>query len=419
MPRPSQSPIAPSADLLTKPGDALRIAYFVQNPLSARDADRFGILRLAERGAKVVVLDVSAVTFPKIKFGPVQPPARPDFDCHAVESFPALRSLWGRLGPFDLAIALIQAHGISRFNWRIFRMLGRSRTPYLVLSCFHHPGWDTGWMQRRFGERLKYALSHFHEIDPVNSLVARIPPRWLGIEPARFVVHGGAGSVMDNPLVSEATTRIFAHAPDYDHFLRIRHDPPAIENTAVFIDQYSPFHPDLQEYSNQDQLDPDSYFSCLNGLFDRIESELGVPVVIAAHPRADYRATPGIFGGRRIFYGITPDLIARSQLVVAHDSIAVGYAIMFEKPILPIVYRDRYNLNPVASYVYNAFATALGKPYQVLEDWKNIDLSNAFAINTPAYAKYFADFIKTSDPTDGLFWDIVLDSVGASLKPTL
>lgn len=410
LPVSSTAPLAESSH-------PLRVVYFVQNPLSARDADRFGILRLAERGAKIIVLDISAIMFPKIKFGPVELPARAGFDHRVVGSFPALRSLWNHLGLFDLAITLIQAHGISRFNWRIFRMLGRSRTPYLVLSCFHYPGWDTGWMQRRFGERVKYAFTHFHEIDFVNSLVARIPPRWLGIEPARFVVHGGAGSVMDNPLVSETTARVFAHSPDYDHFLRLRRDPPADENTAVFIDQYSPFHPDLQEYNNRGQLDPDSYFACLNGLFGRIEKEFGLSVVVAAHPRADYRSIPGAFGRRRVFYGATPDLIARSRLVVAHDSIAVGYAVMFGKPVLPIVYRDRYALNPVASYVYNAFATALGKPYQVLEDWQTVDLSNAFAINAPAYAKYFTDFIKTPDSPDDLFWDIVLDFVGAALKP--
>lgn len=269
-------------------------------------------------------------------------------------------------------------------------------------------------MRRGVWQRLAYAVRHHHEIDIKNSIISRIPPRWLGIPPARYAVYGGTASQMENPLVTDRTIPVIAHVPDYDQFLRIKKQGIAAEDSAVFIDQYSPFHPDLQEYNNLGRLDPNSYFANLDGLFSRIEKELGLPIVIAAHPRADYRNMSNVFGGRQIFYHATPDCIARSRLVISHDSLAIGYAVMFGKPILPIAYRDRYNLNPVASYVYRAFGKALGKPYQFLEEWRRLDLSSAFEINSDAYAQYMEKFVKIRGSREAYFWDIVFDTVNGA-----
>ena len=65
---------------------------------------------------------------------------------------------------------------------------------------------------------------------------------------------------------------------------------------------------------------------------------MGLPVVIAAHPRAGYAQAgysgPDYFGGRTLVSGQTLPLIFDSALVLTHYSTAVNFAVMARKPLL-------------------------------------------------------------------------------------
>ena len=101
--------------------------------------------------------------------------------------------------------------------------------------------------------------------------------------------------------------------------------------TAVFIDQFIPFHPDLK-FRNVSVLSPDMYFENVNKTLTSIR-ELGYDIKIAKHPKADERVSL-YFPEFEVIANCTSDLISSASLVLAHFSTAVGLAILHEKKIL-------------------------------------------------------------------------------------
>ena len=99
---------------------------------------------------------------------------------------------------------------------------------------------------------------------------------------------------------------------------------------AVFLDQYYPYHPDVKIDGGKPPT-PAFYFESLNRLFNRIEQEIGLEVLIAAHPKAEYNNHE--FGARKLYKYRTAELVRASDLVIAHDSMAVSFAILYKRPI--------------------------------------------------------------------------------------
>lgn len=120
---------------------------------------------------------------------------------------------------------------------------------------------------------------------------------------------------------------------DYDKFLRSdirRGTKPYI----VFLDEYYPFHPDARICDLNNVVDPNRYFDGLDKVFCELESIYKMPVVIAAHPKALKYKERNFFSGRKVVFNSTMELVAKSSLVLAHDSLSIGFAIMYMKPIV-------------------------------------------------------------------------------------
>lgn len=117
--------------------------------------------------------------------------------------------------------------------------------------------------------------------------------------------------------------------------------PPLVKGKyAVFLDNMLPHHPDFARINGR-SLEYDSYFRRLRGLFDHIEQTTGMQVVIAAHPKSDYKDE---FNGRPVIKYKTNELVKDSALVMAHQSNSIYFAVLNNKPLL-LVYSDEF-LNP-------------------------------------------------------------------------
>lgn len=123
----------------------------------------------------------------------------------------------------------------------------------------------------------------------------------------------------------------------------------------VFNDIFLPYHPDLQRINKGSEfIDPTTYFKELNVFFDKVEAQYGMEVIIAAHPKAKYKAE---FGIRKVMYGHTANLIINSRLLITHLSISTDYALFSKKPVLffhtPSLYRSQplqYMINYMKIY---------------------------------------------------------------------
>jgi hypothetical protein len=175
-----------------------------------------------------------------------------------------------------------------------------------------------------------------------------------------------------------------------------------LNNTCVHLDDAPTHHPDSFMYGHP-IVEQDNYFSSMNRLFDKIEKELDLQVIIAAHPRSNYENNQNAFGERTILKGKTLELVAKSSLVVMHESTSVSFAVLFKKPILSVRTRD------MTKNVYN-MADALGIPVIQVDnetELENLALSQYCQPNAN-YEDYLYKHVKSKNiPDNEKLWDIV------------
>lgn len=127
---------------------------------------------------------------------------------------------------------------------------------------------------------------------------------------------------------------------DYELYLKALQKPesPVAGRYIVFLDDYFPYHPDFVSHGVDLLHHVGPYFRDMNVFFSRLERQYGMPVVIAAHPKANY--TSETFGDRMILIGQSIKLVQGATCVIAKASASIGFAIMFHKPLLLITTDD-------------------------------------------------------------------------------
>ncbi len=391
-----------------------KILFLVESPLDDRDIERHGIRFMVERGLEVSVLDVADITFPNSHNDRGNYAAYNDFDIHHVKTKAALRGFDDLARSVDLIITFV---GISHITWRnlpVHKFVSRSKTSTLCQFCNPFPGWE----RYRDGaairiSRIRDILSRLNTIRPIETIFSRIPLTLLGIRPITYMVIGGTLCKNYGKLAGEKTHFIKTHAMDYEIYRREAACGHPVNNIAVFIDNNLPFHRDYQLMGVHSPVQPEPYFSALHSLFERIERELGLEVVIAACPRADYAESAKWYAPRRIENMATGRLVSMSKLVISHPTTALNFAVLSRKPIIYAVTKNMYEHSVERPYIEGC-ARALNKPIQFFDNAHDLDLSDAFTVDNDIYDRYVKEYIKQPDSRDAPFWEIVLDAVNDS-----
>ena len=134
--------------------------------------------------------------------------------------------------------------------------------------------------------------------------------------------------------VKPHTTYSINH-PDYEKYLSVKenNESPLVDGRyVVYLDQCFPMHPSLKTENPDVDFESlaYSYYESMNHFFEKVERQYGCEVVIAGHPIANYEKNP--FGGRKIIYFKTAELVASSVAVLIHCSFSVSFPILFDKP---------------------------------------------------------------------------------------
>jgi len=386
------------------------IGYVTPLPFTDRDFQRYGVSYMLGHGVDVRIVDTTPLVIPGVETSSDIYRQWPGLGFRIVERTSELADAIGGLRDCDLIINLVPAigHGASRWNWRVLREISRLGTPTLLNFTNCVPGqYGRRPTETSLAFRLKSLPKRLRRADLVNSVIARTSPRRLGIGHADFVVYGGEKSVLPDPLVGPETIAIDAHHPDFDLYLDVSSRLPPTRNQSVFLDQGYATHREFRISEQWGSFDGDAYHAHLRRLFDRVEDEMSLPVVVAAHPHLDCSYAPEDFGGRPIIGGRTADLIAESQLVIAHTTAAIGMAVMFRKPILLIFSREHMMLYPENRVYHESIAEILRKQPAFLEDLDSLDLNDLLCDSPDVRADYIADYIKKPSSPALPFWDIV------------
>jgi hypothetical protein len=203
-----------------------------------------------------------------------------------------------------------------------------------------------------------------------------------------------------------------AHNLDYDTYLRLRAAPlDAARHEAVFIDQDYCFHPDFVAMGSPFWTTPERYFPAVRKGLRAIARALGVGVRIAAHPRAAARGSAQqYFEEIPVDYGRTAEAIRDCAVVVCHDSTAVQYAVLFEKPAI-FVTTDELDASFAGGSIAR-FAAELGKTVVNLDrDLTDVDWRRELTVDLERYRAYRHRYVKTDGSPEILSWHIVIDHI--------
>lgn len=398
-------------------GAIRRVIYVIEYPVREDDLDRYGIHQLKTWGIEVRIVDIGDVTQPTIPQDRAHYRAFSDIDILVLQTARELRELTSRIDAADLVIAMIGTAGLTRHNLAAFRIISGSPAPYLMLFVNAFPGWNKYIGERGvFRERLRHIAQRLGEIDWINAAIARVPPKLLSVRPADFVVYGGRKSRLPHRLNGPATRVIGAHSMDYERYRGLETVSVSKRRSAVFIDEYLPFHPDIAVLNSKSPMSPEAYFLSLRGLFDRIESELDLDVIVAANPRADYSDKSDLFGPRQVVQFATARLIRECALVIAHRSTAIGLAVVARKPIILAATEPIYR-HSAHRPVFDALSRALNKPIVFFDRPERIDLSGALEVDHSAYDQFKQDYMRHPDAPDLPLWQIVIEGAARMVTP--
>jgi len=207
-----------------------------------------------------------------------------------------------------------------------------------------------------------------------------------------------------------ATKVIPMNAADYDQYnkVKLENAAPIVEGRyAVFLDVNLPYHSDAK-IVGWSTVRPNEYYASLNQFFGLLETKYKINIVIAAHPRADYRVI-NPFNGRKIYHGRTPDLVKDADFVISHSSTSQSYAILNHKPIVFIytnemlsVYRHTY-----MNEIYDA-AEYLDAAVYNINEIIQCDQITIKDVNMGCYESYKYNFLTTHESehmlTQDIFW---------------
>lgn len=218
----------------------------------------------------------------------------------------------------------------------------------------------------------------------------------------------GAGYWMD---IKSAEQLININYFDYDKYLSVERAPKdrsTNKKHVVFLDEFLPHHPDF-DLLGMKKLSAEIYYTELNNFFRYVETLTGLPVLIAAHPKAIYDINP--FHGRKIVHNSTVESVAECSLILAHGSTSIGFGVCYNKPIVLMSSSEIRTLNNGhIQYAISGFESILGLiVIDISSAEYKIDLARVI-VDDQKYTKYKYSFLTSQESEDALSQDIILNT---------
>lgn len=177
------------------------------------------------------------------------------------------------------------------------------------------------------------------------------------------------------------------HNLKYDEFLKSEEEEKVVDYKYIlFMDAGLAHLPNVVGKPNS--IDKKEYLDDMNHLFDRIEAEYNLPVIVAAHPKSGYGEND--FNGRKIILYKTPALLKYSELVLAHYSTSLIDLVLQKKPVI-FLYSEAYMNSPSQTILITAseYAKMLNAPLIDIKKDEKIEVS----FNEEAYDRFIEEHI--------------------------
>jgi hypothetical protein len=376
------------------------VIIIVSAPFGKRDFDRYGIEILLENGFHVEVFNVLPYLYPDI-FNKIKLTDPINWEgLHLINSLDDFKTKLNSNNQNKFIYTTLA------FNFRtfgLFKLISEYKIPYCVSSINATPlfiVYKSNFAIERYFTKIRIFFSHI-----IKCFIMSL----CGIDRAALVTRLGLLAIIKRPEVSHKTYQLGIHSHDYDIFLKLRGKSRATDKTVVYLDNYLPYHTDSLYSGEKKLITPEAYHNSLNRLFSEIENITGFEVVIAAHPRSEYTNEFNPFGNRKMYKGVTADLVMASELVILNFSTAINFAVMFEKPCL------FFTTNELESSYYKDYImdfTKLFNKVPVNIDQKyELDVNSLLDFSHESYIKYKNAFIKMPGSGDKFAWQLIADQI--------
>lgn len=193
------------------------------------------------------------------------------------------------------------------------------------------------------------------------------------------------------------------HSYDYENYLRTVAYNNDSRPYCVFLDSYVPFHPDFVIDQNR-KIDPDGYYKEISDIFDGIEKELDLEIIIAAHPRANEEIERKYFGRYKIFYGMTSELVKGADLVLSHFSNSIAFGIMAYKPIVII---NNASISKVDLFSRRCMNYAEKLSLKLIRNREDIS-TDITEVDISRYHDFIGNVITYQERKAPCFWNLII-----------
>lgn len=382
-----------------------RVYLIVKNPFKESDKARFNIEQLNEY-FDLVILDCTEWLLPSA------------FETRRVETceLPNLRRI-KNAHEFKNALTGQEAYaldfvGLFSFNAiRLFNILRKKKIKIVVVDSGPYPSPGP----------TKVSLSPIQKLIIIikNKLFQRfVYARLLKLyqmfsadmTPDIALVSGTSWNT--NPRFSKAYKIVSAHSFDYETFINVnRMNGFKDEKYAVYLDENICFHEDNKEMNLHAPVAGKSFLLQLELFFNEVEKNTGLPVKIAAYPSTELDTYKEVFKNREISFGNTASMIKNAEMIFAHASTAISFAILWRKPVFFIL-----NFDLQASWYYADIESAQriikGKQINIddLDEVKE-KLAEGRKIDEEAYEQYQDTFIKSKSSLGTSLWSILSQTI--------
>lgn len=268
----------------------------------------------------------------------------------------------------------------------------------------------------KWSHRVRQMISSYSLSSILKKLYQR-SRQILDPDPAPEVALLSGADGLKDKRVRCVEHKIWAHSFDYDIYLEHNKARQNVsEPYAVFLDEDMVHHSDYDHLGVTPPTSEQAYYSSMNDFFQKLKRDVGVPVIVAAHPRSNYDVRPQLWRSCSITKGKTAQLVRDAALVLCHGSTSVSFAVLWRKPILFLTTNDL-----IPSYLGPniALLRSLLRAPLINIDEKNNPLPNIkslLGVDQAAYANYINEYIKRPGTPDFPVWRIFSEFVQRELS---
>lgn len=379
----------------------INLLILTESPFSKRDYDRFGI-ELLSQSFRVRVLDCTLWLNPEV----LNQNLLIVYSCSIHAPVANFDAFCRQLNNPNKSIAIDYLGNCSKSK-QIRDYLKNKHIPRVVVHSGLLPAPNSSWLSRLYRSFAASKISSFPKktYEQIRQIISSDP------EPEIVLLSGTAG--MSDRRLSGVKHRIWAHSLDYDIYLRERNrDQQAIEPYAVFLDEDMVHHTDYAHLRVKPPATEAAYYTAMNAFFQEFEQEIGLPIVIAAHPRARYDLRPQLWNGRKTIAGNTAALVRDASVVLCHQSTSVSFAVLWRKPLVFLTTNEL-----MASFIGPRITllSAILRAPLVNIDKKDHARNMPCKVDEEAYAKYVCEYIKKPGSPDLPLWQIFSEYVKREL----